>query len=170
MVTGTVQEFGASKAGKPKIKISGNWYFCKTDKDTGQPAFDKPALNQAIEMVTGSFVTGENTFLTLESWKPVGATQSQRASQSIAQTGPSAKTEPAPAYIDEASLRFISNVVGQAIAAKTISTPGQMLAWFTAAKLALEGKQSPTPFSDNLPGREPGSDDDYGTPSGWDKA
>lgn len=175
MTTGTVQEFGASKAGKPKIKVSGKWYFCKTDRDTGEPAFDKPSLNQMIEMVTGSFEMGENTFFTLESWKPVCSVATQSAPRQQAPQRPAQGAATPATYIEEASLRFISNVVGQAIAAKTITTPGQILAWFNGAKSALEGKPSGTPFSDALPGRElpsrePGQDDEgpqFGDNQGW---
>jgi hypothetical protein len=160
MTTGTVQEFGQSKAGKPKIKVSGNWYFCKTDKDSGEPVFDKPGLGQVIDMVTGSFQMGDNTFLTLESWKPSGGSTPTQSATRQAPQRPSPSAQPA-AYIDEASLRFISNVVGQAIAAKTITTPGQILAWFNSAKSALEGKPSAAAFDDALPERVPGADDDY---------
>lgn len=150
---GQVQEFSQSKSGKPKIKVSGKWYFCKTDRDTGEAVFDKPALNQMIEMTTGSFQMGENTFATLESWRPAGAVTQISTSQ------PQRAAQPAPSanYIDEASLRFISNVVGQALAAGTIKTPGEISAWFSAAKAALEGKPAAEPFSDRMPG----ADDDY---------
>jgi hypothetical protein len=164
---GQVQEFGASKAGKPKIKVSGNWYFCKTDRDTGEPMFDKPVLNQMIDMVTGSFVMGESTFLTLESWKPAnvihptGPVRTQSAPRAQAPQRPAQGAATPSPYIEEATLRYISNVLGNLCAAKTITQPGQLLAWFNAAKLAHEGKSSGTPFSDALPGREPGSDDNY---------
>ncbi len=153
----TVQELGQSQKGKPKVKAGGQWYFLASDKDTGA-AISSPTVGQSIEIRAGEFYMGETKFLTIEAWRPAG--QAAPAKQADVRQPPP-KTDAAH-YIEEASLRFISNVVGQAIAAKTITTPGQILGWFTAAKLALEGKKAAAPFDDDLPSREPGADDDRG--------
>lgn len=141
----TVQELAKSSGGKPKCKAGGKWYFLQTDKDTGVGA--SPAVGQSIEIRTGSFTMGDKTFETIEAWRPAQADQPQ-ATQGLRRDAPAPTTAN---YIEEASLRFISNVVGQAIAAKTISEPGQILAWFTAAKAALEGKAAPAPYDDAMP-------------------
>lgn len=155
---GQVQELNRSAGGKPKAKIAGVWYFLPTDRDTGQG--DSPLVNQSVEYDIGeSFTMGDKTFQTISRWRPAGQSQPvQTQSAPRASQSPPQRQAPLPTaatYIDEASLRFISNVIGQAIAAKTITTPGQILAWVTSAKLALEGKASATPYSDPLPPREP---------------
>lgn len=138
----TVQELGKSSGGKPKCKANNVWYFLPTDKDTGQGA--SPPIGQAIEIRTGSFKAGDKTFQTIEAWRPVGQPQGQPAANQPRAPQPDASQ----AFIGQG---FISNVVGQAIAAKTITEPGQILPWFNAAKAALEGKAAPAPFDDRIP-------------------
>jgi hypothetical protein len=147
----TVQELAKSSGGKPKCKAGGVWYFLPTDKDTGQGT--SPAVGQQIEIRTGSFTMGDKTFQTIEAWRPAQSQQEPQQNQAPRPAIQGAATQ--ANYIDEASLRFISNVVGQAIAAKTISSPGQILGWFTAAKAALEGKPAPAPFDDEIPQGDP---------------
>jgi hypothetical protein len=150
---GTVQEIGQSKGGKPKAKIAGKWYFLPTDRDTGHG--DSPAVNQSIEFEEGIPFGDNGQFLTISKWRPAGQ---QARPQPAQQQRPAPQAAKPAEYIDEASLRFISNVVGSAIAAKTITTPGQVSAWFNAAKAALEGKGAEIPFSDDVP---PMTDDNY---------
>jgi hypothetical protein len=141
----TVQEVGQSKSGKPKVKAGGNWYFMGGSRDTGP--INPPVVGQTIEARTGSFMIDGKGFLTIEAWR---LPQANQAGQ-----GPQRQAPPPPAgYIDEASLRFISNVVGSAIAAGTVKDPGQVNSWFQAAKNALEGKSAPIPFDDTVPGKE----------------
>jgi hypothetical protein len=136
-VTVTVQEYGQSQSGKPKVKASGNWYFL--DKSVEQ----KPPLGP-VEIKEGSFTMGDKTFKTIEAWRPVGGNgQTQHHAQ--------APAAPPAGYIDEASMRFISNCVGSAITAGTIKEPGQILAWFQAAKAALHGGEADQPFDDRIP-------------------
>lgn len=132
--TGVVQEWGKSSKGTPKVKIGGEWYF------QGRGLQTKPELGQ-----TGSFTYklfgDRNNLRSLESWN-------------VHNSPPRANGEApkAPAgYIDEASMRFISNVVGSAITAGAIKEPGQVLAWHNAAKLALQGKPAGEPFDDDVP-------------------
>lgn len=133
----TVQEYGQSQSGKPKVKASGKWYFLDSK-------LDRPPM-ASIEIKEGSFKMGDKTFLTIEDWRPAGGNGSTQHNA----TAPAAP--PAGDYVDEASMRFISNCVGSAITAGTIKEPGQILAWFQAAKNALAGKQAPIPFDDRVP-------------------
>lgn len=135
-----VQEHGQSQSGSPKVKADGKWYFLNK-------SLDYPPVNSNIEIKEGSFTMGNKTFPTIEAWRPAGGNGAQ-APQHHAQA-PAAP--PAGDYIDEASMRFISNCVGQAIAAKTITEPGQIRQWFQAAKAALNGEEAAEPFDDRIP-------------------
>jgi hypothetical protein len=134
----TVQEYGQSKGGKPKVKASGQWYFLA--RDVGQPP-----LGSTVEIREGSFQAGDSTFKTIEAWRPAGGNGTAPQQQNA-----SAPAAPPAGYIDEASMRFISNCVGSAITAGTIKEPSQIHPWFMAAKLALEAKQAPD-FNDRIP-------------------
>ena len=118
----TVQEHGASKGGKPKCKASGTWYFLGSD-------ISQPALGLSIEIREGSFSMGDTTFKTIEAWRPV------QASNPPAQQA--AAGRPPAGYVDEATLRFISNCVGSAITAQTIKEPSQIDAWVRGARAAI---------------------------------
>lgn len=136
----TVQEYGKSQSGSPKVKASGKWYFLNKE-------LSDPPLNAQVEIKEGAFRMGDKTFETIEAWRPAGGNgQTQHTGAS-----PSPAVPPAGDYVDEASMRFISNCVGSAITAGTIKEPGQILAWFLAAKNALAGKLAPIPFDDRVP-------------------
>lgn len=129
----TIQELGKTSNGNPKAKINGEWYF--VSKDIGAPP-----LNTRLEIREGSFTFPDGKpAKTIEAWRPAPG-----ALQAPAQDKP-------PAYIEEASLRFISNVVGSAITGGAIKSPGQVNAWFQAAKAALQGKETGEPFADQMP-------------------
>jgi hypothetical protein len=150
----TAQEYGQSQKGAPKVKANGVWYFLGRD-------LANPPLNQSVEVRTGSFTAGDKTFPTIEAWRPVPAIQQGAGAHANPQKPANAPVN--GGYVDEASMRFISNVVGSAISAKTINEPGQILSWYQAAKAALDGKPAPQPFDDRIPigkSREPGSDDE----------
>jgi len=144
----TVQELGKTSNGNPKAKIAGEWYFLS--KEIGQ----MPPLNTKLEIKEGSFTFPDGKpAKTLEAWRyPPGNGQAPSQQPASAPAAP-------PAYIEEASLRYISNCIGSAIMAKTITAPGQIDAWFKAAKASLEGKAAPAPYSDSLP-----ADDRWGDP------
>ena len=160
----TVQELGQSKGGKPKCKANGKWYFLPTDKDTGFG--NSPTLGQVIEIEEGKPFGDEGQFLTISRWRPAGnvgqtAGASKGDGNRIAPTPTQAPIQTADVHQAFIGQGFISNVVGSAIAAGLIKSPGQVLDWYNAAKLALEGKKAAVPFSDNLPRpREPGQDDE----------
>jgi hypothetical protein len=132
----TVQEFGQSQSGSPKVKASGKWYFLNK-------SLERPPLGQ-IEIKEGAFRMGDKTFETIEAWRPVGANGSQHNAQAPA-------AAPTGDYVDEASMRFISNCVGSAITAGAIKEPGQILSWYQAAKAAISGQKAAIPFDDRVP-------------------
>lgn len=132
----TVQEYGRSQSGSPKVKASDKWYFL--DK-----SLDNPPKGR-VEIKEGSFQMGEKTFATIEAWRPAGGNgESQQHAQ--------APAAPPADYVDEPSMRFISNCVGSAITAGVIKEPGQLLAWYLSAKAALSEKRAPIPFDDRVP-------------------
>lgn len=142
---GSVTELGQTKNGKPKLKIGGQWYFMGKALNGALPS-----VGQTVELRYSLF--GDRGDLRgLEAWKPATTAQ------------PTKTTVEANTGLDEASLRFISNVVGSAITAKTLIEPFEILPWFTAAKLALNGKaytpDGPVPGVDDQNGFD---DDTYG--------
>jgi hypothetical protein len=134
----SVQEFGQSQGGAPKVKASGVWYYLNKE-------LSNPPMGQ-VEIKVGSFQIGNppKSFPTIEAWRPVGGNGST-------QHNASAPAAPPAGYIDEASMRFISNCVGSAIQCGTIKEPGQILPWFQAAKAALAGAKAEHPFNDSIP-------------------
>jgi hypothetical protein len=132
-----VQEHGHSQSGSPKVKLAGKWYFLNKK-------LEYPPLNSDVEIKEGSFTMGDKTFATIEAWRPAGGNSSQ-------QHNAQAPAAPPADYVDEASMRFISNCVGSAITAGVIKEPGQLLAWFMGAKAALTGQRAPIPFDDRIP-------------------
>lgn len=139
MTSVVVQEYGQSQSGSPKVKASGKWYFLNK-------SLERPPLGP-IEIKEGAFQMGNppKTFETIEAWRPVGGNGStQHNAQAPA-------APPAGDYVDEASMRFISNCVGSAITSGVIKEPGQILAWFTGAKAAISGQKAPIPFDDRVP-------------------
>jgi hypothetical protein len=131
----TVQEHGASKGGKPKVKASGNWYFLGSD-------ISQPALGITIEIREGSFTMGDTTFKTIEAWRPAPSNNAAPAQAAVA-------GKPPAGYVDEATLRFISNCVGSAITAQTIKEPSQISAWVRGARAAIT--ETADGFDDKIP-------------------
>jgi hypothetical protein len=136
MTTVQVQELGKSKNGAPKVKASGTWYFLNKK-------LDDPPVGSSIEIKEGSF-GDNNQFKTIEAWRSAGGNGSQ-------QHNAQAPAAPPADYVDEASMRFISNCVGSAIQCGTIKEPGQILSWFQAAKAAISGQKAAIPFDDRVP-------------------
>jgi len=141
---GVVNERGASKKGTPKLKIDGTWYVAsRLNLDGIEPG-------SRVEFDPGSF-TGQdgNAIKCVNRIKPIAApTNGYGASQ--------AKVN--PAVSDDAEMRFISNCVGQAIAAGTIKEPHEIAKWFASAKAALKAPTAddfdePPPFDDIDAGR-----------------
>lgn len=118
MQTGTVQEIGKTQKGSTKIKIDGQWYFPGRNVKGSLPS-----VGQSIEF----------------DWKTFGDQGNLRSLESYTIKQASRGNGHAAAVSDDAEMRFISNCVGQAIAAKTIVDPNEIAVWFRAAKRALAG-------------------------------
>lgn len=114
---GTVQEIGKSNSGKPKVKIEGKYY------SAGRCSIDGMSVGMKVDFSSSTFDWNGKTMYGLESWKPVG-------------NGAPAGNGSQGAPSDDAVMRFISNCVGQAIAAGTIKEPGDITIWYQAAKRA----------------------------------
>lgn len=130
MAVGTVNEFCQSRNGKPQVKIDGKYYF------VGKCNIEALSVGDKIEFEFNKF-GNQGTLYGLQTWKPVRAAN-----------GSPAHTD--NAVSDDATMRFISNVVGSAIVAKTITEPGQIRAWYRAAKAAALLKADPE-LDDDIP-------------------
>jgi hypothetical protein len=128
--TGIVEELGQSQSGKPKVKVSGRWYSVKGTNGM--------AVGSAIEFEASEFQFKGKTFYGIDKWGPASGRVASPASP------------PASAPVSDAHPRslgtspFISNVVGQAIAAGLIKDPMDILAWYEAALAAVEGAPKQT--------------------------
>lgn len=119
---GTVNELGLSTKGKQKIKIDGQWYFA------GRCKLDGVSPGDRLSYEASAF--GERGDLWgLDKWAklpPLPASNGHAKSN--------------PAVSDDAEMRFISNCVGQAIAAGTIKDPSEIEKWYAAARSALHSQ------------------------------
>jgi len=146
---GTVQGREFSKKGSLKLKIEGKWMFagrCNVDGiDTGT----------YVEYDTKTF--GEkNNLIGIERIRVVPRPQ-QNASSNGNGHAPTGGVELSP--LDDSGMRFVSNLVGIAILAKTIVDPAEVEKWTMAALgslRALSGRES---------NREPGEDDESEDPA-----
>ena len=114
-----VIDVGQTPKGRPTIKAAG-------DKDGLLVSIDVktvPKVGQTIEARVSSSVFNGKTSFWLNEWKLLDA------EHDIPTLGAVVRAAATP----DASLRFISNVVGQAIQAKTISKPEEIKAWAVAA-------------------------------------
>jgi len=158
MPTLQVSEIGTTKSGRAKIRCGKDVYYC----GNGVPT---PPVGSTILADTsdGSF-DGEGgkriSMWYLNKWQFAdGAQQPIHAQPGLTQAAPAATPAPQSSQAGLPMepgdvLRFISNVVGQAISAKTISDPEDVWGWAnTALNVAralrdgtkLEGKPKPPP-------------------------
>lgn len=158
MPTLQVSEIGTTKSGRAKIRCGKDVYYC----GNGVPT---PPVGSTILADTsdGSF-DGEGgkriAMWYLNKWQFADSAQQPIHAQpeltKAASPAPSApQYSPAGLPLDPGDvMRFISNVVGQAISAKTISDPEDIWGWaHTALNVAralrdgtrLEGKPKPPP-------------------------
>jgi hypothetical protein len=131
MITeGLVQEIGRTEKGNPKAKINGEWFF-------GSPRVDLSTLQVGSRVGVEYELFGpKNNLKGIKSWGvlPVGnPTSPVNATPPVGQP-----LAPQP-HIEEHVLRFVSNVVGQAIAAGAIKTPAEISPWYNAALDAANG-------------------------------
>jgi hypothetical protein len=116
-VIGIIQEIGKTSKQTPKIKVNGGWVYA------GKLSIDGMIVGRTIEYFTSDFqVAPGKTIQMIESWAP-------------AKDAPLTPQAPLPPRgMDEAHLRFCSNVVGSAISSGAIKAPADIGAWFCAAK------------------------------------
>ena len=138
MAIGIVNEFARSKKGAPQVKIDGKYYF------VGKCNIDGLNVGDRIDYTANTF-GDRGTLLGLQTWKLMEP----------AKNGYGTPDKVNPAVSDDAEMRFISNCVGQAIAAGTIKIPSDIAPWFAAAKAALK-----QPTADNFDDGPPPYDDD----------
>jgi len=119
---GTVDKRFLSKSGNPMLSIDGKPYVCK-DVDVS-----RIQLGDNIEFEGHSF--GDGKIWALDSYKLVSAAAKYAAPKANGGQG----------GITEGERLFISNVVGQAVAAGTIKDPEQIEKWVSAAKNALRSQ------------------------------
>lgn len=136
MSFGTFQEWGKTSTGGPKLKIEGKWVFP-----------DRKANLDGIE--PGAYVEYET--------RQGGNDGKLTILNRIRPAQPSAGQKPAaavqsPAW-DDSGMRFISNIVGSAIAGGKLESPTDVKAWTLAAQEALQA------LAEDV--REPGADDDF---------
>lgn len=139
---GVVNERGASQRGTPKLKIDGTWYVAS------KLNLDGIESGSRVEFEPGSFPGQNGPVKCINSIRPV-----------VGNNGTPAKA--ATAVSDDATMRFISNIVGSAVTAKTITEPSQIAAWYHAAKMAATAPalpvrrpppdDEPPPFNDEIP-------------------
>ena len=124
---GIVDSVELSKTGKSwRVKMGGKYYGSSADSNIDQ------AKGKAIDF---TFKSDPKFGDWIESWA-----YAQSAPQAAAQTAQRAvNASVAPSTgVTEPELRFISNVVGQAIAAKTIIDPFDIAVWVKAAAAAVK--------------------------------
>jgi hypothetical protein len=139
---GTVQERCNSRNGKPQLKIGGKYIY------VGRCNIDGIDQGAYVEYETNTF--GERNNLT-------GLLSIRLAKPANGSAPPGGGISP-PSGFDGDELRFISNVVGSAIMAKSAASPTDVKGWALAAREALEALKSRTqpardehPFNDDLP-------------------
>lgn len=149
----TVTHQDTSKNGKPRVYFGGknNWqdaYYVGARIDT-------PKVGMTIDAVTASKNFDGSEVWFLNGWKEVSskaAPTSEGASGALKhQTSPA---KPAGWDIPTGDLsRFVSNVVGSAIAASLIQKPEDMHPWIAATYRALEAVREgkPLDFDDPAP-------------------
>lgn len=132
MTIGTVNEFCRSRSGKPQVKIDGQYYF------VGKCNIDGMAVGDQIDFESNLF-GDRGTLKGLQKWKKAGP-------------APVKANGNAGAVSDDAEMRFISNVVGSAIAAGAIKSPKEITAWYWGAKDAMTASdEEMPPFDDEIP-------------------
>lgn len=135
MKIGTVTARGTSPKGKPTIHVDGQLYYAGGTPLAGLTVGDK------IEFDCSSFGERGDLWGINKGWKLLEGAHKypppqQPSTPAASHERPSAAVEHAKA-MSEAELRFISNCVGSAITAKTLTDPELISKWVAAAKNAL---------------------------------
>lgn len=117
---GKVENISKSKSGKTwRVKIGGQFYGANFDSNLDS------AVGKVIDFTYEDGEFGK----WVKSWGYVGSGSS---------SPPPVPTPEATSTLNEAELRFISNVVGSAIDAKTLTDPLAISVWAKAARQTLK--------------------------------
>ena len=145
--TGTVQQFGASKNGKPKVQIDSQWYFLGKTEMTGVSVGDR------ISFEAKAF--GERGDLWgLQKWAKVPASSNgvhadpPKPSLAPHPSAPYATPSTPTGSLDEPMRQTCSNIIANLARAGTLKSPDELDVWIAAIKAAFS--------------RQPGEDDDKG--------
>ena len=121
---GKVENVSKSKTGKSwRVKIGSEYYGAQ---------FDSNIEGATGKMIDFSFDDDVKFGKWVKSWAYATNAAPQPPAAPVAEHGGE------HTGLTEAEMRFISNVVGQAILAKTISTPLEISVWAKAARMTLK--------------------------------
>lgn len=138
--TGTVQQFGQSSNGKPKVQVDGQWFFLgKSDMSTVQVG-DRISYESRSSNFNGRDLWFIDKYAKLPS-----TTNGVHAApaQAPVRTPPTTTAS----GMSEGERLCVSNWIGQGIGHGTITSPDELDIWVKAALAAIRG------------GRVPGEDD-----------
>lgn len=134
MTQGVVNEIGRSQKGTPKLKIDGKWY------PAGRLNIDGIQPGSRVEYEVGSFQGQNGPVACLNNVRPIAPPPAVNGKGTNS------------AVSDDAEMRFISNCVGQAIAAKTLIDPVDIAKWVAAARGAIHRPLAERgEFDDDMP-------------------
>lgn len=143
----TVTKADKSKNGKDRVFFDNrhNWQ----DAYYVSAKCAVPAVGQVIEPETSSKDFNNDGKLTwfLNAYKPAGSVNANTAAVLSAELGKKVEIKDKGWDIPTGDLsRFVSNVLGSAIAANRIEFPSEMAPWIAAAYRALEGLRAGKPL------------------------
>lgn len=130
---GTVNERGHTKTGGPRLKIDGKWMY--PDRRCNLDGIEPGGYVEYETSLGGN----QGTLVILNRIRPAPRP-----------AGMPNGTAPQSAAVEEASLRFISNVVGSAITAGVIKDPNQVGPWSISALRALKSLEIAQKLKDVL--------------------
>ena len=144
MATVTVTKVGKSRSNKDVVYFDNKHDF-QDAYYIGNKCPSIPQVGQLIEPSASSSEFRGNTYWYLNSWKGVG-TSPARPVDTPQGSDQSAPREPLKGWdIQSGDLsRYVSNVVGSAIAAGLIKTPLQLLEWSGVAYVSAESLRNGT--------------------------
>ena len=131
---GTVTKRGVSKNGKPTLHVDGKLYFA------GKCDVSELSVGDKISFEAHAF-SDDGQLWTIDKWgKLPQENGSMRVSGGAAPDTFHPYAPPVGGSLDEPTLRFISNCVGSAISAKTLTEPEDIEKWVSAARNAIRGQ------------------------------
>ena len=130
---GTVTRFSHTKNGKPTIYIDDKMYFVGRCDVSGLNVGDRIDFD-------GHAFSDDGKLWGLDKW---GKLPKENGSMHVPGGMAPHPSHPYPTpagSLDEPTLRFISNCVGSAISAKTLTEPEDIEKWVSAARNAIRGQ------------------------------